>query len=215
MNMNKSLMLAAALAAATVAPGIASASLVLDTGTPTSSANPMLLDGNDYYAAEFNLTAGQTVTGIQAFIVNAGLDQPGDTFTVALYGSDLLTSRSPTQLFSGQATYEQDGWTGLSGLSFTAATTGTYWAAFEVGPNDSALGLGLPSPTSGGTAPALDFAYSSVGSGGYSDQGAMPFGVQVTVADAAPVPLPPAVALFGTGVLGLGALLRRRRPALV
>jgi MYXO-CTERM domain-containing protein len=212
MNMKKSLMLTAALVAASAAPGIASASLVLDTGTPTSSAMPMLLDGTDYYAAEFNLTAGQTVTGIQAY-VEAGLDQPGDTFTVALYGSDLLTSRTPTQLIAGQATYQQDGWTGLSGLSFTAATTGTYWAAFEVGSNDSAIGLALPSPTSGGTAPALDFASTSTGPGGYSDQAAAPFGVQVTVADAAPVPLPPAVWLFGTAMLGFGALVRRRRPA--
>jgi len=43
----------------------------------------------------------------------------------------------------------------------------------------------------------------------------MPFGVQVTVADAAPVPLPPAVWLFGSGMLGFGALVRRRRPAIV
>jgi hypothetical protein len=106
---------------------------------------------------------------------------------------------------AGQATHQQDGWTGLSGLSFTAATIGTYWAALEVGSNDSAIGLALPSPTSGGTAPALDFAYSSTGSGGYSDQGASPCGVQVAVADAVPVPLPPAVWLFGSGMLGFGA----------
>lgn len=211
MNMNKSLMLTAALVAASAAPGIASASMVLDTGTPTSAAMPMVLDGTDYYAAEFNLTAGETVTGIQAY-VEQGFDQPGATFTVALYGSDLLSNRAPTQLLAGQASYQQDGWTGLSGLSFTATTTGTYWAAFEVGSNDSAIGLALPSPTTGGTVPALDFAYSSTGSGGYSEQPTAAFGVQVTVADAAPVPLPPAVWLFGGGVLGLGALTRRRRP---
>jgi hypothetical protein len=206
-------MLTAAVAAASAASGIASASMVLDTGTPTSSAMPMVLDGTDYYAAEFNLTAGQTVTGIQAY-VEQGFDQPGATFTVALYGSDLLSSRAPTQVVAGQATYQQDGWTGLTGLDFTATTTGTYWAAFEVGPNDSAIGLALPSPSTGGTVPALDFAYSSAGSGSYSDQGASPFGVEVTVADVAPVPLPPAVWLFGSGVLGLGALRRRRRPAI-
>src|ERR1700684_2310863 len=163
--MKMKIILAGALLAAMAAPGIASAALVLDTGTPTGSGLPSTLDGNDYYAAEFNLGAGQTITSVMAYLT-AGLDQPGDTFTVAIYRSDLFTNRNASPLFSSQAAYSGSGgsageWDGLNGLSWTVATTGTYWAAVEVGSADTAMGLGLPTTANNGTAPAIAFAYNS------------------------------------------------------
>ena len=58
----------------------------------------------------------------------------------------------------------------------------------------------------GGTAPALAFVFNS---GGYATAGALPFGVQVD--DTTPVPLPAAVWLLGTGLVGLGSSARCRR----
>jgi len=203
--MKTKIIFAGALLGAMVAPGIASAGLVLDTGAPTGSSTTNLLDGTDYYAAEFNLSAGETITSVMAYLT-AGLDQPGDTFTMAIYGSNLLTSRSASPLFSGQATYSGTGsageWDGLSGLSWTVSTTGTYWAAVEVGSADTAIGLGLPTTANNGTAPALAFA-SNTGSGYAASSTA--FGIQVSA-----VPLPPALWLLGSAVLGLGAMGRRR-----
>ena len=119
----------------------------------------------------------------------AGSDQPGATFTMAIYGSDLLTNRFAEQLFSAQATYTADGWTGLGGINFTATTAGNYWVALEVGGADSATGLTLPQTAGGGgTAPALAFAFNS--GGGYATAGALSFGVQVDATT--PVPLPAA-----------------------
>jgi hypothetical protein len=123
------------------------------------------------------------------------------------YGSDLLTNRFAQQLFSGQATYTADGWTGLSGINFTSTTAGNYWVALEVGATDSAIGLTLPQTAGGGTAPALAFAFNS--GGGYATAGALPFGVQVDATT--PVRLPAAVWLLGTGLVGLGSRARRRR----
>jgi hypothetical protein len=55
--------------------------------------------------------------------------------------------------------------------------------------------------------PALAFAFNS--GGGYATAGALPFGVQVD--DTTPVPLPAAVWLLGTGLVGLGSSARCRR----
>jgi hypothetical protein len=190
-------------------PAAANATLVLDTGTPSGSGLPVVLDGNDYYAAEFSLAAGQTVNSVEAYVM-AGMDQPGDTFTIAIYSdaAGFLGARNPTQLYAGQATYQSDGPTGLTGIGWTATSSGNYWVALEVGAADSAIGLSLPTPTTGGTAPALAFAYNS--GSGYTTSGAIPFSVQV---DASPVPLPASLWLLGSGVLGIGALARRRRAA--
>src|SRR5271155_3249517 len=130
--MNTRTVLAAALATALFAPAMANAALVLDTGTPTGGAVfGSTLDSSDFSAAEFNLSAGSTITGIQAFVTNAqDLDSVGDTFTLAIYSaSGFLNSRSATPLFSTQATYNGDGWNGVGNLSWTPGSGGEYWAA--------------------------------------------------------------------------------------
>jgi hypothetical protein len=197
--------LAGILLGTMVGPGIANASLVLDTGTPPNSTMPMVLDGNDYYAAEFSLASTSVINSVSAYLL-AGLDSPGDTFTISIY-SDPITSRNASADYSVQGTYLADGWntTSTAGLGFQEGP-GNYWVALEVGANDNAIGLNLPvGQVGGGTAPALGFAYNS--GSGYSTAGAMPFGVQV---DASPVPLPPAIWLLGSGILGIGFAARRR-----
>jgi len=213
--MNTKTLLAGALATGLLAPAIASAALVLDTGTPTSGSTlGSLLDYSDFSAAEFNLSSGSTVTNIQAYLTNAeGMDSPGDTFTLAIYSaSGFLNNRNAAPVFSVQATYAADGWNGVSNLSWTATSTGQYWAAVEVNPSngDSVQGLILPTPASGsGTVPALAFAFNSGSGTGYqtTSQGVA---LQVTATSPVPVPLPAAAWLLGSGLIGLGSIRRRR-----
>jgi hypothetical protein len=209
--MKNTILTTSVLMAAAALPGTASATYVLDTGTPTSGVMAMSLDSGDYYAAEFSLASGSTVTSIQAYMTNAFFaDSPGDTFTLAIYsGNNFLNNRNAAAVFSTQGTYESDGWNGASGLSWTASTGGNYWAAVEINPpGDTAANLALPSPTSGGTVAAQDFAFNDGSGNGYSDAGALPFGIQV--AATTPVPLPPSLWLFACGALGLGFGARRK-----
>lgn len=209
--MNSKILMAGIVIAAAVLPGIASAAFVLDTGTPTSGAMAMSLDSGDFYAAEFSLAAGATVTNIQAYMTNAFFaGSPGDTFTLAIYsGNNFLNNRNASAVFATQGTYAGDGWNGANGLSWTTSTGGNYWAAIEINPpGDTASQLALPSPTSGGTVAAKDFAFNDGSGNGYSDVGALPFGIQVTATS--PVPLPPSLWLFACGALGLGFGVRRK-----
>ena len=207
-NRSSAILAAVALVAALAAPGIASAAFVLDTGAPPAGSTlGGVLDGNDFSAAEFTLSAGSTVTGIQAFVTQ-GFDQPGATFTLAIYFAADFGSRNSSPLFTTQATYGADGWNGVSGLSWLTASSGQYWAAVEVGATDTAIGLALPAPAAGsGTVPAQAFAFNS--GSGYTTTGANPFGIEVTATT--PVPLPAAAWLLGSGILGLGSRMRRRR----
>jgi len=206
--MNTRHVFAGILAAALLGPGMANASLVIDTGTPPAGVTPMVLDGNDYYAAEFNLSTTSLINSVSAYML-AGLDSPGATYTIAIY-ADPITSHNVTADYTVQGTYQADGWntTSTSGLNFVEGP-GNYWVALEVGASDSAMGLNLPLGQAGaGTAPALAFAFNS--GSGYTTVGAMPFGIQV---DASPVPLPAAIWLLGSGIAGIGAFARRRRIA--
>jgi hypothetical protein len=187
-----------------VQPALAD-TLVLDTGTPSGSGFPMTLDGSDFVAAKFHLDADKTITGVQAYL-NAGLDSSGATFTFALYSNDTvggLFDRFGGSVYSAQGTYSADGWTGLTGLNWSGLGAGDYWLALEVGATDSASGLSLPSPASGGTAAALAYAFNA--GSGYQTSGAQSFGAQVST-----VPVPGAVWLLGSGLAGLAGLRRKR-----
>jgi hypothetical protein len=112
-------------------------------------------------------------------------------------------------LDTAQATYTADGWN-VTAVNWAPLTTsGNYWLALQVGPSDGTNGLDLPQESSAltGTMPAEQFAFLGSTTGGkYVTAGAPSFGVQVN-----PVPVPAALWLMGSGLLGLGAMARRQR----
>lgn len=200
-NMKK--LLGVALLAGSAFSGVTHAAYVLDTGVPDNSKFPLLLDGSNYAAAEFSLGAGQTITGIQGYLTGGDFSQTGDTFTIALYDADGLNGVPHTQEFAAQATYQADGWNGLSNLSWSGLAAGNYWVAFEVGISDNTGGLQLPTVATNGTVPALGYAFNA--GSGYQTMSGENIGVQI-----AAVPEPEIPALLLSGLLVVGAVARSK-----
>jgi hypothetical protein len=222
MHMN-SISVGGALLAAALAPGLACASLVLDTGAPTSNTgSPVtVLSTTQFVAAEFDVTtANAAITELSAYLTE-GVGNVGDKFTVDIYSTSNFTGRSNqrTQLYTTTGTFEQNGWNNVA-TNWTPTATGDYWVALQVSSTTQTRGLDLPgagittssAATPSGTAAALAFAYAGT-NGQYNLESASapttPFGIQLT--QASPVPLPASAWLLLSGIGGVGVMARRRR----
>lgn len=206
--MKVKMMMGAAIALAAIQSQTASAqSFVLDTGTPPASGTPSVtLASADWYAAEFTVGAGQTLSELSAYMTQ-GAGQVGNTFTWDLYsaGGVFLGANRELPTDSATGTFNGNGWNSTS-VNWAVAP-GSYWIALQVNSASQTPGLDLVTQTSTttGTAPAQAFAFAGT-TGRYAVETNNPFGIQVSA-----VPLPAAAWLFGSALAGLGFAARRRR----
>ena len=203
--MNIKLAVGAVLALASLEPGIGSASMILDTGTPGGAS--VLLNSSNWYAAEFSVTAGEAVTQLSAYL-NSGVGGVGSTFTWDIYSASgtFLGANRELPTFTTTGTFSGNGWN-TTNVSWTPTTPGLYWVALQVSGTSQTRGLNMPTEasTSSGTAPAAAFAFAG-STARYALETNAPVGFQVNA-----VPLPAAAWLLGSGLLGFASMVKRRR----
>jgi hypothetical protein len=204
--MKNKLILAAALTLAALEPGIASASFVLDTGTPTGTTS-VTLNSSGWYAAEFSVTAGETINSLSAYLTQ-GVGTVGNTYTWDIYSAsgNFLGANRELNTYTATGSFAANGWNTTS-VNWTPTTSGLYWVALQVSGSSQTPGLDLPTEasTTSGTVPATAFASAGT-NGRFALETANPVGLEVSA-----VPLPAAAWLLGSGLIGLGARIRRRR----
>jgi hypothetical protein len=214
MNRKTTLLGGALAAAVLLLPGVASATFLLDTGNPTGTGGPAVLNSSSWVAAEFSAAAGQEITTVAAYLAD-GIDQPGTTaapvtFTFDIYSSSGFTGRSGSRILETSAvgTFTVNGGWNSAVVDWTPTVSGDYWLALQVSPTGQTNGLDLPLESSNATGTASAIAFARLGSGTSSEytlSGALPVGLEVSA-----VPVPAAVWLLGSGLLGLGLVVRRK-----
>jgi hypothetical protein len=201
----------AAFSFAALQPDIAPAStLILDTGTPQGTAFP-ILNANDWFAAEFAATAGETITQLSAYL-EPNISGQGTAFTFAIYSNTgFISGRNLSALYSVGTTYQNIGWNSTA-ANWTVPTTGDYWVAVEMSTLRTGLDLVTETSNTTGTVPALAFADTSASTHIFSKQTVNPFGIEV-----AAVPEPSTWAMLLLGLCGVGFMAHRRKakPAFV
>jgi hypothetical protein len=171
------------------------ASLIVDTG-PGQGVGGVVLDSEQWIAGQFNISDAYTISSVEGWLSGAG------TFTTALY-TDNGAGVPEVELYSEQFLSETEayGWNGAYGLDWTLPS-GTYWLAFEVRAGDTGAGA-MPQNA---PLPLADYAFTGQGSW-QPDISAIGVGMRISA-----VPIPPALWLFGSGLLGLVGISRRKKP---
>jgi hypothetical protein len=208
------LSVAAIIAAGVLAPSLAAADVILDTGTPSDVSDT--LTTSQWYAVEFQDTAADPIVTQLAAYLSAGGSGAGTTYTWDIYsaapGSAFLNvsgANREAPLYTTSATFNgTTGWStvDVSTLDWTLTPGQDYWVALQETTKGNTLDVVTGDSTTTGTVPALNFAFGSGTNPQFKTAGAPGIGVQISA-----VPLPAAAWLLGGGLVGLGSLVRRRR----
>lgn len=205
--------LAVAALAATL-PLQAHAYDVVNTAVPLNGlVMSNTVDSGNWMAEKFSVSASTQIDSVMAYLLSA--DTAGDagkTFTIALYANSGnlpsldFSAANQGQLFQATASYNANGWNGVSGLNWTVAA-GSYWIALEGGADTNSAAY-LQAPT--GALPVAEAVAYYAGGQHYAATGLSDsFGLHVTaVTPAVPEPSSLALLLASLGVLGWAA--RRR-----
>jgi hypothetical protein len=189
----------------TLITSVSNAAFIVDTGAGTSSVVGGLILGEytgagitQWLAGQFTTASRYTLVSVEGWI---SLSEPGTFGTVAIYSDS--GGLPGTELFS--STFEGAGfdpqWLGVTGRAWDLAP-GTYWAAFEVRLGqtlEAAMDDVIPNPLA---AYAIATPHPELGDPYILEDLAV--GIRIGA-----VPLPPALFLFATGLLGLVGVARR------
>lgn len=188
------------LFALVLVPGMARATLVADTGTPSNTVGAgWAFNSAHSYAGQFSALSDLTINSIQGyFSTDAG------TVGISLYSSSADGDGGfvPGSLLKSATVVTQLGalaWNGVSALNWSISQ-GTYWVVFSASWGTSSQ-ASMP-----GTAPNPLDGYALLQGGQWYDAADLELGqglrVDAGAAAAAAVPEPGSLALFGLGLAG-------------
>jgi len=195
-----------AIAGVLAVPTAASASILVNTGTPTGSGAPLILSSAQSLAAEFSAPAGSTTIASVSAYLTQGTAAAGDAFTFDIYQTLPTTSnRSPVPLFSASTNWEQNGWTTAT-VDWTLPGAGDYWLVLKNSSSGrNSYQFDAPQLTSSSPGPVPALAFETAPTDGFFTSTTDGFGVEVL---STPEPSSAALALVGAAILARW----RRRP---
>lgn len=213
----KSLGVLVALALTVTLANVAMAGYIVNTGDGPDTDMGNTLDYFNWYAVQFTLDSDTTIGSLEAWM-GAATNSGDPTVAAALYLDGPASPGPQLGIWNFEVPIPDSdywvGWAGVSDLNLSL-TAGTYWLAFQVfgGPGDSFNGY-LPwvpdYPPTG-----YNYAWSYGLMNWWFDQppGVADFGFRIGDASSDPnaVPIPGAVWLLGSGLLGLFGIGRKMR----
>ena len=180
------------------------ATTVVDTGpAPPGVLAGFSLSSGQWLSAQFTTDVDYTISSVEGWISLSEADTFG---TVAIY-SNSNDEKPGAELFSAE--FEGQGraaaWLGASGLSWHLPAD-TYWVSFEARAGQllhASMTGPVPNPLS-----LIAWSQDQAGTWTTAPNVNSNFGVRIQA-----VPIPPALWLFGSGLLGLVGVARRKKLA--
>jgi len=195
----------------------AQAALVVDTGAGSSTSGGTSLVSSQWLAGQFTLSESYTINSVEGWF---GKGAQG-TVTSAIYNDAGSGIPDGGALFAQQFILDTpdnigtfgNAWDGAYGLNWMI-TAGTYWLAFEVRTGDTGNGW-MPSEGSGALSPLANYALGSATTW-LGQPSTIAWGMRIDATEGitpSAAPVPAAVWLFGTALIGMFGFNKRRKVA--
>jgi len=210
-----------AIAIALALPTTVNAASIVDTGIIACDDNrcsgatfSSVLNPDDKWSARFSLNSNTTITDMNVWI-NAFWNI-NTTFTMALYADNITSPDITNELFSQDVLVTDKAfedsmnsqWQGLTDINLNL-DAGNYWLSLELRDGNDYDGY-IPTGEFGALNAVDIYAFYNPSNGVWAEDPTSDFAFQIA-GDVSAVPVPAALWLFGSGLIGLVGLARRKK----